>query len=444
MAIRSRSTAGGRYPYLLKLALLLFLTSLKTKQPHIIEDRNCDLNNLLFSELSSGGTGRANILYLSFLFTKPDCYIARSGAHYLTLNLSIYKSSLLNLNPPNKNTWIFLLLILSGDIEVNPGPTYQTQRPNTNKSSTKFPCGICLKPCKWGHKAIQCDQCDVWYHNNCAFVTTYHYDILANCSLSWCCFNCGLPNFSSKLFYSSTDFSSIYSHNRFNILSEDDSRSLGSDSSDNIDNLTKSRSKFTKKKIDKFSPKFKPGSSSTPVKNKKQQSNKTPQYKNNIKCLVINFRSLFGKRAEVSNLITSHDADVIIGSETWLKPDIKNSELLIDDFDIYRCDRTETSGGGCMVAVKKCLTSEFIFKGKVADTVFCKINIKGNKTIIIGAVYRPTNNNLDICNNICEDISSVMNKNKNSILWLGGDFNLPDIDWKHEDIVKNQYIKTIN
>ena len=42
-----------------------------------------------------------------------------------------------------------LLLCLSSDIEVNPGPY-----------TPKYPCNICEKAAKWGQQAIQCDGCD--------------------------------------------------------------------------------------------------------------------------------------------------------------------------------------------------------------------------------------------------------------------------------------------
>ena len=45
---------------------------------------------------------------------------------------------------------------------------------------------------------------------------------------------------------------------------------------------------------------------------------------------------------------------------------------------------------------------------------------------------------------LCNVIQDVANKNKKSILWVGGDFNLPEIDWQTFAIVGHQYLRVIN
>ena len=80
------------------------------------------------------------------------------------------------------------LLIIAG-IETNPGP-----RP------PKYPCGTCSKACKWGEKALACDECDTWYHASCAGINTQEYSRLANSSVSWYCMICDAPNHSTVLY----------------------------------------------------------------------------------------------------------------------------------------------------------------------------------------------------------------------------------------------------
>ena len=43
------------------------------------------------------------------------------------------------------------LIILAGDVSKNPSPVSD-------------PCAICSKGCRRNQKAIQCDNCDLWFH----------------------------------------------------------------------------------------------------------------------------------------------------------------------------------------------------------------------------------------------------------------------------------------
>ena len=148
----------------------------------------------------------------------------------------------------------------------------------------------------------------------------------------------------------------------------------------------------------------------------------------------------------MANLAAETGTDVIIGTETWLTSGdqtIKNSELLLDDYDIFRRDRP-TKGGGVMIAVKKSLNCEQVSSAKDSETIFCKVQLKGKKPLILGSVYRPPAYNLDQSQKITDEIRSVMTKFKGAVFWIGGDFNLPDISWKNQDIISHQYEKSIN
>ena len=423
---KSRSTIHGPLNfYFLKLLLsaVLALASVNSNIKHIKQDLVSEVkfyNNTTSFIFGNSLSPRCNLQHFSLLLTRPNADLAA-----LVRPCSIRRSCLCKLSYKSKRSWLLLILLLAGDVEVNPGPH------GRGSTRAKYPCGICRKACRWGQKAIACDGCGEWYHSSCAFVSSYNYEILANTSLTWCCFSCGLPNFSSGLFDNST---LPHSFNIFNTLNNSDS--------DSFTNGEASPSKFH------------PKSSSTPNSKNNNQKNckgnpppkihKVSVADSVLNCLIINFQSLIGKKEEVSNLVNSKNIDIIIGTETWLKPDISNSELLLDDFDVYRCDRLGRVGGGCLVGIKKYLTSEFLFKSEASEGVFCKINIKGNKPIIIGSIYRPPNKDIETCNNICKDISFLINNNKNSVFWFGGDFNLPDINWQEEKILSNKNPKELN
>ena len=44
----------------------------------------------------------------------------------------------------------------------------------------------------------------------------------------------------------------------------------------------------------------------------------------------------------------------------------------------------------------------------------------------------------------CSTINNIVNNNKNSTIWIAGDFNLPDIDWNELAVTKSQYNKDMN
>ena len=136
-------------------------------------------------------------------------------------------------------------------------------------------------------------------------------------NVSWICCNCGLPNFSSDLF--SNSHSTVNCSNSFETLN-----STILDEPVPIFTSTPKSSKFTKQ----------------------------PKPFSGLHVMLINFQSLFNKRAEFSNLLAETKCDVVIGTETWLSSDHRNSELLLDNYDLFRKDRA-SRGGGVLIAVKK-------------------------------------------------------------------------------------------
>jgi len=91
------------------------------------------------------------------------------------------------------DTFFVNLVLLCGDISLNPGP------------GEKHPCAVCDKPVKSNQKAIQCHYCDRWHHARCCEINNLVYDALANSSCMWICCDCGLPSFSSSFFDSSSE-----------------------------------------------------------------------------------------------------------------------------------------------------------------------------------------------------------------------------------------------
>ena len=102
-------------------------------------------------------------------------------------------------------------------------------------------------------------------------------------------------------------------------------------------------------------------------------------------------------------------------TETWLSSDHRNSELLLDNYDLFRKDRA-SRGSGVLIAVKKDLCAVEIPSSSDTESVFCKINIKGKRTIVFGSVYRPPNSDINYSTKLNSEIYSIYNKFKSATL----------------------------
>ena len=289
-----------------RLVLTLISILVCSAPPHTLDQNyyeKFDVDSSSFSPISlPPNSGKfslkfCNIDFISILFTSRNRTLE---SLFLNSNpFDVKTSSICNINFLETNSdsrrWIVNLLFLAGDLELNPGP--------------RDPCGVCNKQVKWTHKAVACDNCNIWYHKSCMVMNSKIYDALSN--ISWYCCACGLPSFSSSFFENSTSSSSsLDNSNRFEPLS------------------------------DNF--KFRPKSCSTP-NSKFSHSKLKPNCKprSELKCLVANFQSISNKKEELSNLTSANDIDIIIGTETWIEPNITNSELLLNNYDIYRIDRVK-------------------------------------------------------------------------------------------------------
>ena len=253
---------------------------------------------------------------------KPDALYSHTSA--ITPNLSTVNTysvtQTLNLHkytPANKyaksfrNISSYLLPIVvatSADIELNPGPR-----------QIKYPCGTCGKAVTWKQKGIRCgnSDCGQWYHINCQNMRSTIYEHMDSSKCTWECLKCALPNYSSSLF----DLHDVSTQNSFSTLN------------DSNDDST-----------DMLSPGL-PIASSSPRKKSQVKNAKIKP----LRILNVNCQSISNKREEFEQLLDSTKADVIFGTESWLRKDIKDHEVFPDGYTVYRKDRKNSIGGGSSV-----------------------------------------------------------------------------------------------
>ena len=121
--------------------------------------------------------------------------------------------------------------------------------------------------------------------------------------------------------------------------------------------------------------------------------------------------------------------------ETFLTDEISDSELMIPDFTITRCDRRQRMGGGICMYVKNSVnfTTCVSYSNSTCELLIVRLH---DPSLIIVLIYRPpscsTENFDDIINQVYQFIYSLATPLPNIIML--GDFNLPDVNWAAPNI----------
>lgn len=162
---------------------LIFTRLLVFPSQSVIRNSNYRTEDLGFY---SGSTTIASSSYFDFVIDVLHSRgVPENTRHFQTRKVSrTYKN---NVNQYQSS--LIRLLILSGDIALNPGPV-------------KYPCGKCSKPVRKNQKGIQCEGtvCEQWHHIKCINLPVVEYERLSSTSESWYCKLCTLPNFSDSYF----------------------------------------------------------------------------------------------------------------------------------------------------------------------------------------------------------------------------------------------------
>lgn len=168
-----------------------------------------------------------------------------------------------------------------------------------------------------------------------------------------------------------------------------------------------------------------------------------------MKCIYLNARSILSefKIDILREMCYKQKFDIVAVAETWLNEGVRDAEVHIEGYTMYRSDRKEVNkvrGGGLLLYVKNTIRSQPGEGGCLESNEYlsCKISHETSGELVVGVFYRAPNSGKEGEKVMFEAVARMSNR---SCLLLG-DFNYPEIDWtdSSNNQINNQFLEIVN
>lgn len=276
------------------------------------------------------------------------------------------------------------LMMMSGDIEINPGPV--------NKPKTKYPCKECGKNVRSNQDAILCADCDTWSHAKCLGMSKHCFRYyLVNSSIDWTCGLCSLPKFNDSLGNASpmqqvqaVDVTTLTTTAESITKDDEPSRST-------IDFTTTQQCQLTTLRND---------------------------HKNRCIIASLNINSLQNKFDEIKEWLDKGIFDILFIQETKIDRTYPNEQFRVDGYNMLRKDRVK-GGGGTMAYVKETITATQKKKAvKQIEVITLNLQIGQRRFAVVSAYKPPKTDNKTFTDEMCTILDDVITS-CNNILVIG-------------------------
>ena len=156
-----------------------------------------------------------------------------------------------------------------------------------------------------------------------------------------------------------------------------------------------------------------------------------------LKIVFWNAQSQVNKGDDVKDIITQNNLDILIIVESWLREEISDNFISINDYNLIRQDRCSTTdnniikkGGGICFYIKNTIPYELNWddhknvNSPNLEMLTVKLNIPNLRSIFITAVYRSPTGSLPIVKQHMYELLNVITLPRKTDIFLGGDFNI--------------------
>lgn len=151
----------------------------------------------------------------------------------------------------------------------------------------------------------------------------------------------------------------------------------------------------------------------------------------------MNCRSVVKKQADITELLQSHNIDILCLTETWLRPDLPDAILLFPGYTLFRRDRQSTNapwstlgGGGVAVLVRQGLSAKLVPRtSRKIECLTIEITLP-NAHLLVTVAYRSPRQPMQ---EFVDELMSSPQVFSGSFCILAGDFNAKNSDWNTLD-----------
>lgn len=146
----------------------------------------------------------------------------------------------------------------------------------------------------------------------------------------------------------------------------------------------------------------------------------------------VNCNGIRSKVPQLEAFLEQEAIDVVIGTESKLCDEVHSSEVFPPNYRIFRKDRV-SGAGGVFIAVKENIPCHERTDLRVNETelIWCQLSLKC-QTMLVGAFYRRPDQDFESLINLGSSLATARAESTSACIVLGGDFNVPGIDWTKE------------
>ena len=310
----------------------------------------------------------------------------------------------------NYKSFFQILILLSGDIAMNPGPP-------------SYPCAKCNRGVRSG---VLCSACNLWIHAKCEGISKSQLNVLSRTgNLDFVCNVCRETQSTLIEIPQQINVSTVVPSNESPIM-EGDQILLAAENSAlpfNETSLPENEQsfQFQEEHLQNIS-----------------LEDEAHIFKNKgLHFVHLNCNSLLNKIDEIREFVLHFKPHVICFSETKLDSTVTSSEVLIDGYSNIRRDRNRHGGGvACYISNSIHYNERTDFSNDF-ENIFIDILLPKTTPILFGVVYRPPS-----ASNFDELLTSSLLNSKSfdkQEVYILGDTNYNLLDRKGKFILKKGY-----